>query len=161
MNFTLSGEPTIFEFPIMSLGPQPVDIEGFGAHWLDANTILWDVPETVSQVKLHYSAQADLESTLEEGINGSELPLMSTTLTEDQSARAPHLSAMQAWEGEWSVEDAKTVLTTQAVVGGYDADGALVAATGIQLANAIDALYTMSDDDGCKAKYLLRPFRNR
>ena len=48
MNFTLSGEATIFEFPIMSLGPQPVDIEGFGAHWLDANTILWDVPETAS-----------------------------------------------------------------------------------------------------------------
>ena len=152
MNFTLSGEPTIFEFPIMSLGPQPVDIEGFGAHWLDANTILWDVPETVSEVKLHYSAQADLESTLDEGINGTQVTLMSTTLTEEQSTRAPHLSSMQAWEGDWSVEDAKTVLTTQAVVGGYDADGTLVAATGIQLANAIDALYTLGEDDADEAQ---------
>ena len=77
---------------------------------------------------------------------------MSTTLTEEQSARAPHLSAMQAWEGDWSVEDAKTVLTTQAVVGGYDADGALVVATGIQLANGIDALYTLGEDDADEAQ---------
>ena len=63
MNFTFWRGNHI-RVSIMSLGPQPVDIEGFGAHWLDANTILWDVPETVSEVKLHYSAEADLESTL-------------------------------------------------------------------------------------------------
>ena len=151
MNFTLSGEPTVFEYPIMSLGPQPVDIAGFGAHWLDANTILWDVPETVAEVKLHYSAQADLESSLEAGINGTAVTLMSTTLTEEQTAQAPHLSSMQAWEGDWSVEDAKTVLTTQAVVGGYDADGTLVVATGLQLANAIDAIYTAGEEDANEA----------
>ena len=152
MNFTLSGEPTLFEYPIMSLGPQPVDIDGFAAHWLDANTILWNVPDTVAEVKLHYSAQADLESSLEEGINGTAVTLMSSSLTEAQASRVPHLSSMQAWEGDWSVEDAKTVLTTQAVVGGYDADGTLVVATGIQLANAIDALYTQGEDDADEAQ---------
>jgi len=103
-------------------------------------------------VRCQHYFKADLESTLEEGINGTQVTLMSTTLTEEQSARAPHLSAMQAWEGDWSVEDAKTVLTTQAVVGGYDADGALVVATGIQLANGIDALYTLGEDDADEAQ---------
>ena len=151
MNFTLSGEPTIFEYPILSLGPQAADIEGFGAHWLDANTILWNVPEAVSEVKLHYSADADLESTLEEGINGTSVSLMPTSLTEDQQARAPHLSSMQAWQGDWTEDDAKAVLRTQAVVGGYDAEGTLLVATGIQLANAIDALYTSGENDANEA----------
>lgn len=151
MNFTLSGEPTVFEFPILTLGPQPVDIEGFGAHWLDANTILWDVPETVTDVKLHYSAQADLESSLESGINGSALQLGNSELTQEQITTAPHLSNMQAWQGDWSIDDVKTILTTQAVVGGYDAQGSLVVATGIQLANVLDAVYTQGDNDANEA----------
>ena len=152
MNFTLSGEPIIFEYPIMSLGPQPVDIEGMSAHWLDANTLLWDAPDAVSMVKLHYSAAADLETSLDAGINGTAVELMSTTLTEEQSARAPHLANMMAWEGTWSVDDAKTVLTTQAVLGGYNSEGVLVAATGIQLANAIDAVYTSGEADADEAQ---------
>ncbi|NDW20134.1 alpha-1,6-glucosidase domain-containing protein [Alteromonas hispanica] len=152
MNFTLSGEPTLFEFPIMSLGPQPVDIEGFGAHWLDSNTILWDVPEAVATVKLHYSDTASLESTLENGINGTAVELMATSLTEEQVAQAPHLGDMTAWEGTWTLDDAKTVLTTQTALGGYDVDGNLVAATGIQLANAIDAIYTRGENDADEAE---------
>lgn len=34
MNFTLSGEPRVFEFPIDSLGEQPVKIEGAQAHFV-------------------------------------------------------------------------------------------------------------------------------
>ncbi|NDV92704.1 DUF3372 domain-containing protein [Alteromonas sp. 345S023] len=152
MNFTLSGEPTLFEYPIMSLGPQPVDIDGFAAHWLDANTLLWDVSDTVVEVKLHYSADADLETSLDAGLNGTAVDLAATTLSDEQIDRAPHLSAMQAWEGDWSLEEAKAVLTTQAVLAGYDADGVLVAATGIQIANAVDAIYTEGENDANEAQ---------
>lgn len=152
MNFTLSGEPTLFEYPIMSLGPQPVDIEGFGAHWIDINTILWDVPESAAVVKMHYAIDASLESTLEAGINGTAVELMSSTLTEEQTSRVPHLSSFQAWEGTWSADDAKAVLTGQAVVGAYDSEGALIAATGIQLPNVIDALYTRGENDADEAQ---------
>ena len=151
MNFTLSGEPTVFEYPIMSLGPQPVDIEGFAAHWLDASTLLWDVPETTSAVKLHYSANADIESSLEQGLNGTAVELMSGALNEEQSEKVPQLASMQAWEINLSAEEVKDILTTQAVVGAYDSEGVLVAATGVQLANVIDALYTSSDEDADEA----------
>lgn len=151
VNFTLSGEPTLFEYPIMSLGPQPVDIDGFGAHWLDANTILWDVPETVDVVKLHYSANADLESSLENGINGTAVALMPAVLSDEQTAHAQNVAALQAWEGDWSLEDAKSVLKTQAVVGGYDSEGVLVVATGLQTAKAIDAIYTVGEQDANEA----------
>ncbi|MEW9796803.1 alpha-1,6-glucosidase domain-containing protein [Alteromonas sp. CYL-A6] len=151
MNFTLSGVENVFEYPIMSLGPQPVEIEGLGAHWLDATTLLWDTPDVVASVKLHYSADADLEATLEDGLNGTVLELASVELTEEQQAIAPHLNGLPAWQGDWSAEEAKAVLRTQAVLAGYDSDGTLVAATGIQLANAIDQLYTQAEEDADEA----------
>ncbi|MEP4889236.1 MAG: alpha-1,6-glucosidase domain-containing protein [Aliiglaciecola sp.] len=151
MNFTFSGEETVFEYPIVSLGPQPVKIEGQAAHWLDVNTLLWDAGDAVATVKLHYSADAALEASLETGLNGTAIELMATDLTDEQTAIAPHLSNLPAFYGDWSLEDAKTVLTTQAVLAGYNADGVIVAATGIQLANVIDQVYTSGDMDADEA----------
>ena len=151
MNFTFSGVENVFEFPIETLGPQPVEIEGRAAHWLDTNTLLWDVPDTVARVKLHYSASAELETSLEDGLNGTAVELEPASLTDEQKAIAPQLGEMMAWYGDWSDEDAKSVLTTQAVLGGYDTEGKLVAATGIQAASVIDQLYTSSDEDADEA----------
>lgn len=152
-NFTLSGEPTVFEFPILSLGPQPVKIEGINAHWIDVATLVWDAPDAVESVKVHYSTAGDLKASLESGLNGTSLDLMSVTLTEAQIALAPHLTSLPAFEGVWSVEEAKAVLKTQAVLGGYNADGALVAATGIQIPLVLDAIYTLGEDDANEASF--------
>ncbi|GAA0857432.1 alpha-1,6-glucosidase domain-containing protein [Aliiglaciecola litoralis] len=151
MNFTFSGNETVFEFPIMSLGPQAVKIEGQAAHWLDANTLVWDTDEVVATVKLHYSAAADLKASLDSGLNGTAVELVAVDLTEEQASIAPHLASMKAYQGAWTNEEAKAVLKTQAVLGGYNADGTLVAATGIQLANGIDQLYTTGDEDADEA----------
>ncbi|WP_100642298.1 alpha-1,6-glucosidase domain-containing protein [Alteromonas facilis] len=153
MNFVLSGETTVFEYPIMSLGPQPVAIEGMAAHWLDANTIVSAMDmDGVESVKLHYSSSADLEATLENGLNGTAIDLEAVTLTEQQAAIAPHLSGFPAFQGAWSAEDAKSVLKAQTVLAGYDAEGTLVAATGIQIANALDQIYTAGEDDADEAQ---------
>ncbi|QJR82932.1 DUF3372 domain-containing protein [Alteromonas pelagimontana] len=147
MNFTLSGEATIFGFPIMSLGPQPVEIEGVAAHWLDTNTLLWNTPEGVESVKLHYSENATLTVTLEEGLNGTTIELVPASLSDDQVATAPHLAALAPWSGQWTPEEAKQLLTYQVVLAGYNSEGTLVAATGVQTAKALDALYTSEEDD--------------
>ncbi|WP_175405046.1 alpha-1,6-glucosidase domain-containing protein [Salinimonas lutimaris] len=152
MNFTLSGEARIFEYPLLSLGEQPVAIEGRAAHWLDATTLLWNAPEEVSYVKLHYSASAGLKATLEEGLNGDTLELMSATLSQEQSDRAPHLASLAAWQGNWEDAEAKTVLTTQVVLAGYNAEDKLVAATGIQPPLVLDALYTQGENDADEAQ---------
>ncbi|MBT0586469.1 alpha-1,6-glucosidase domain-containing protein [Alteromonas oceanisediminis] len=153
VNFTLSGEPTVFEFPILTLGPQPVKIENMSAHWLDTNTILSALDMTdIDSMKLHYSASADLEATLESGLNGTVVDLEPVTLTEEQTAIAPHLADLPAFQGAWTEEEAKAVLKTQAVLAGYNAEGTLVAATGIQLANGIDQVYTTSDEDADEAQ---------
>ncbi|KXI30872.1 alpha-1,6-glucosidase domain-containing protein [Paraglaciecola hydrolytica] len=153
MNFVFSGVASIFEFPIVSLGPQPVKIDGQAAHWLDANTLLWDVDfSKVSSVKLHYSATADLKVNVDTGMNGTVLELEEVSLSEEQIAIAPHLASLQAFQGNWSAEDAKTMLKSQAVLASYDSDGELNGATGIQIANAIDQLYTLGEADADEAQ---------
>lgn len=153
MNFTFSGLSDVYEYPIVSLGPQAVKIEGQGAHWLDTNTLLWDVDfSAVSQVKLHYSNNADLQASVESGLNGTAIELEEITLSDEQQAIAPHLASLPAFHGNWSAEEAKQVLKGQAVLASYDSNGILTAATGIQIANVLDQLYTVGDEDADEAQ---------
>jgi len=152
MNFTFSGVSTLYEFPIDSLGEQPVSIDGAQAHWLDATTLLWNVDfAVVDSVKLHYSADASLVVTVESGLNGTVAELTEVDLTDEQKAIAPHLADLPAFAGAWSVDDAKAVLKTQAVLGAYNSEGKLVAATRIQIPNVLDQLYTLGENDADEA----------
>lgn len=152
MNFVLTGETTVFEFPIISLGEQPVEIDGMGAHWLDANTLVSAIDmDGIESMKLHYSAAADLEATLEDGLNGTVLDLEMVTLTDEQAAIAPHLAGFPAFQGDWTADDAKAVMKTQVALAGYNAEGKLIAATGVQLANGLDQVYTTGEDDANEA----------
>ncbi|MFQ3250742.1 MAG: pullulanase [Glaciecola sp.] len=152
MNFTFSGVPTLYEFPIDSLGEQPVAIDGAQAHWLDATTFLWDVDfAVVDSVKLHYSADASLEVSVETGLNGTVAELTEVDLTDEQKAIAPHLSSMPAFAGSWTADDAKAVLKTQAVLGAYNDEGKLISATRIQIPNVLDQLYTVGENDADEA----------
>jgi pullulanase-type alpha-1,6-glucosidase len=151
MTFTITGEPTVFEFPIISLGERPVQIDGMAAHWIDATTIVWDAPDAVESVKLHYSLSAGIEATLESGLNGTAVDLTAVDLTDTQRAIDPEVTGASAFTGPWTVDDAKAVLKGQAVLGGYDVDGALVAATGVQIANALDSIYTAGEADADEA----------
>ena len=152
MNFTFSGVSTVYEFPIDSLGEQPVSIDGAQAHWLDATTMLWDVDfAVVDSVKLHYSADASLAVSLETGLNGTVADLTEVDLSDEQKAIAPHLASMPAFAGAWTADDAKAVLKTQAVLGAYNNEGKLVAATRIQIPNVLDQLYTVGENDADEA----------
>ncbi|WJG07889.1 alpha-1,6-glucosidase domain-containing protein [Aliiglaciecola sp. LCG003] len=152
MNFTFSGVASVFEFPVVSLGEQAVKIEGQAAHWLDANTLVWDIDtDVVSTVKLHYSADADLKASIESGLNGTVVELEAISLSDEQAAIAPHLANFAAFQGAWTVDEAKAVFKTQSVLAAYNAEDKLIAATGIQLANGIDQVYTLGDADADEA----------
>ncbi len=151
MNFTFSGVPSVFEFPVVSLGEQPVKIEGASAHWLDTNTLVWNTDSEVSTVRLHYSANADLEASLDGGLNGTAIDLTDVTLTDEQKARARYLAEWKAYSGDWSVDDAKAVLKAQVVAAGYDAEDKLVVATRVQTPLVLDDIYTSGDEDADEA----------
>ncbi len=151
MNFTFSGVPTVFEFPIESLGEQPVKIEGAAAHWLDTNTLVWNTGDEVASVKLHYSTTAGIEATLESGLNGTAIDLVDATLTDEQRTRARYLADWSAYSGDWTADDAKAVLKGQVVAGGYNTDGKLIVATAVQTPLVLDALYTWGEEDADEA----------
>jgi pullulanase-type alpha-1,6-glucosidase len=152
MNFTFSGVAEIYEFPIDTLGEQPVSVDGAAAHWLDPQTILWNVDDAVvDNVKLHYSATADIDITLDGVQNSTTVDLTEVDLSDSQMMIAPHLNDMTAFAGAWTNDDAKAVLKAQAIVGAYDDTGKLVAATRLQIPNVIDELYTTGEADADEA----------
>ncbi|WP_462156709.1 alpha-1,6-glucosidase domain-containing protein [Pseudoalteromonas sp. GB56] len=154
MNFTIHGEASVFEYPIMSLGERPVSISGASAHWLDLSTFVYQPSdELTSIIKLHASSAADLAVDADSGeLNGQAVELMETSLSDEQAAKVPHLSGWNAYEGNWDAATAKELIKQQLVVAGYDADGKLIEATYVQTAKALDDLYTSAEDDANEAQ---------
>lgn len=152
MNFTLHGEPSVFEFPILNLGERPVAIAGASAHWIDLNTVLYKPSNEMSQIiKLYSSASADLKVDEETGLNGQSIELIQTNLTDEQALKVPHLSDWTAYQGNWDAEAAKQLIKQQLLVAGFDVDGKLLEASYVQTAKALDALYTQNENDANEA----------
>jgi len=152
MNFTFDGNPSIFEYPVVSLGKQPLAIEGFSAHWIDANTFVWNVDfDVVSTVKLHHSSTAGIVADENDLINGTSIELTEVTLTEEQMAVAPLVANWTAFSGDWTVEQAKAMVKNQLVLVGYDAEGVTTVATNVQADLILDDLYTKGEADADEA----------
>lgn len=151
MNFTLSGYPAVFEYPITSLGELPLQVQDFAAHWIDANTLVWDIDESLaSEVRLHYSATAEIEVDDDSNLSGTSIVLDSVALTAEQIAAFPMVEGWAAFQGDWTADDAKAVLKSQLVLAAYNAEGPYLA-TNVQAAKALDAIYTSSDSDADEA----------
>lgn len=152
MNFTIHGEPSVFEYPILSLGERAVAITGASAHWIDLNTILYKPSnELTSLIKLHSSATAQLEVDIDTGLNGDTVTLQSSNITDEQASKVPHLTNWNAYEGSWDTNTAKALIKSQLVIAGYDSEGKLLEASYVQTAKALDALYTQGEDDANEA----------
>ncbi len=151
MNFTFSGEASIYEYPVPSLGEPELAISGASAHWLDVDTLVWDIdPASVASVKLHYSMTAELEAA-DNAVNGSTIDFEFTTLTEAQQARIPHMADWPAFRNMTDAETAKSVAKAQLAAVAYDDEGNAIEATWVQQARLLDALYTMADNDADEA----------
>ncbi|QOL26772.1 pullulanase-type alpha-1,6-glucosidase [Thalassotalea sp. LPB0316] len=150
MNFTFHGVPTVFEYPVESLG---FSASGNSAHWIDANTIVWKgYNEGISSVKLHHSASAGIEQDDDGNITGSSLELTPVDLTDEQRALAPQVADWPAFQGDWQASDAKQVLKNQLLVVGYDGENKPALATGVQADKVLDVLYTQGDADADEAQ---------
>ncbi len=150
MNWTISGFPGVFEFPITELG---VVIQDFAGHWIDSNTLIWDTPTAlVAEVRLHHSATAELELDPMTGVNGTALVLTATTLTPEQEALVPGKTSWAAFSGSWTDDEAKAIVKDQLVIASYDADGVPLNATHVQAAKVLDDLYTSGADDADEAE---------
>ncbi|UTA47225.1 DUF3372 domain-containing protein [Simiduia sp. 21SJ11W-1] len=126
-------------------------IRNAAAHWIDANTLVWDFDGSADQ--LFAATQGGLDQDDDGNIINSNVSatLSPTTLSPEQAARVPHLANWAAFTVEGlDTAQVKSATTGQIWVTGTSADGQLVG-TAVQIPRLLDALYTQGDNDADEA----------
>ncbi|MGC9409783.1 pullulanase-type alpha-1,6-glucosidase [Streptomyces sp. DZ1-3] len=131
--------------------PQPagsaaaVDLATSKAVWIDRNTIAWNGAEGAASTQLLASRTGSVKAANGRLTGDGEatwLRLTETALTDAQKARYPHLKEYAAWSVDPRDRDrVREALRGQVVAAQRTATGAVLAATGVQIAGALDALY--------------------
>ncbi|MDP5032586.1 alpha-1,6-glucosidase domain-containing protein [Paraglaciecola sp.] len=132
------------------------------AHWIDQSTIVLDdalMTNTdgliINSIRLYHGA-GDMRFFPDEGYRGVDYVEFSRNvsgLNPEQSASAHAAKGFSAFSSnaEIPAELAKTMLQGSLAVVAYNSDGEMVAATGVQQARVIDALYTQGENDANEA----------
>ncbi|MFI1163006.1 pullulanase-type alpha-1,6-glucosidase [Streptomyces sp. NPDC020801] len=140
--------------------PQPtgsaaaVDLTTSKAIWIDRDTVAWNGSDGAASTQLLYSHDGSI--TAKDGTLTSDderwLRLVKTTLTDAQKAKFPHLKDYTAWSVDPRDRDRVRealrgqVVASQRAAGGTSqasstGGGAILAATGVQLAGVLDDVY--------------------
>nr|WP_308298844.1 pullulanase-type alpha-1,6-glucosidase [Streptomyces sp. GESEQ-35] len=131
--------------------PQPagsaaaLDLTTSKAVWIDRNTVAWNGSDTAASTQLLYSRTGSI--TVEDGaLTGDDqkwLRLSKTALTDAQKAKFPHLKDYTAWSVDPRDRTrVREALRGQVVASQRAANGAVLAATGVQIAGVLDDLYS-------------------
>ncbi|MFI2409718.1 pullulanase-type alpha-1,6-glucosidase [Streptomyces sp. NPDC018947] len=130
--------------------PQPagsagaVDPATSKAVWIDRDTVAWNGSEGAASTQLLASRTGSVKAvngTLT-GDDARWLRLTRTTLTDAQKAGFPHLKEHTAWSVDPRDRDrVREALRGQVVASQRAANGAVLAATGVQTAGVLDDLY--------------------
>ncbi|MFC9910922.1 pullulanase-type alpha-1,6-glucosidase [Streptomyces sp. NPDC127197] len=130
--------------------PQPagsaaaLDLTTSKAVWIDRNTVAWNASDAAASTQLRYSRDGSI--AVKDGALTSNderwLRLSKTTLTDAQKAKFPHLKDHTAWSVDPRDRDrVREALRGQVVASQRAANGAVLAATGVQIAGVLDDLY--------------------
>ncbi|MEU0968162.1 pullulanase-type alpha-1,6-glucosidase [Streptomyces sp. NPDC005917] len=130
--------------------PQPagsaaaLDLTTSKAVWIDRDTVAWDGVDGAVSTQLLSSRDGSI--AVKDGTLTSDderwLRLTKTTLTDAQKARFPHLKDYTAWSVDPRDRDrVRQALAGQLVTSQRAANGAVLAATGVQIAGVLDDLY--------------------
>ncbi|MET7380431.1 pullulanase-type alpha-1,6-glucosidase [Streptomyces sp. NPDC005526] len=141
--------------------PQPtgsaaaLDLGTSKAIWIDRDTIAWNGVDGAASTQLLSSHDGSI--TVKDGTLTSDderwLRLTKTSLTDAQKAKFPHLKNYTAWSVDPRDRDrVRAALRGQLVASQRAANGAVLAATGVQLAGVLDDVY-----GGAAAKAQLGP----
>ncbi|POX57767.1 DUF3372 domain-containing protein [Streptomyces sp. Ru62] len=114
------------------------------AVWIDRDTLAWNGVDGAASTQLLYSRDGSI--TVEDGTLTSDderwIRLEKTALTDAQKARFPHLKDYTAWSVDPRDRDrVRAAVKGQLVASQRAANGAVLAATGVQIAGVLDDLY--------------------
>ncbi|GGX66434.1 pullulanase-type alpha-1,6-glucosidase [Streptomyces fructofermentans] len=136
--------------------PQPagsaaaLDLTTSKAVWIDRNTVAWNGNEAAASTQLLYSRKGSIKADKGTLTSDDErwLRLGRSTLTDAQKAAFPHLKAYTAWTVDPRDRDrVREALRGQVVASQRAANGAVLAATGVQVAGVLDDLYDATRSD--------------
>ncbi|MFI5974742.1 pullulanase-type alpha-1,6-glucosidase [Streptomyces sp. NPDC051452] len=130
--------------------PQPagsaaaLDLTTSKAVWIDRDTVAWNGVEGAASTQLLYSPHGSI--AVKDGTLTSDdehwLRLTKTALTDAQKAKFPHLKDYVSWSVDPRDRDrVRAALKGQLVASQRAANGAVLAATGVQIAGVLDDLY--------------------
>lgn len=138
--FTFHGDSSLYYNPAMT---PPLPVGGFGAHWVERNTLLWPAAASAAEVTLYHSSRAGLKVAADGTVSGGvALRLTPTSADGAILAKYPHLASAPAFAFNISTVLAKQLQRNQLLVSARRADGSLIAVTGVQNAGVLDDLYT-------------------
>ncbi|MEE1755206.1 pullulanase-type alpha-1,6-glucosidase [Streptomyces sp. SP18CS02] len=125
-------------------GAVDLDLGKAEAQWIDADTVVWKVKATAAtSQQLVYAEDGGI--TVDGGALSSEgrwLRLAPSALSDAQKAKYPHLKDHPAFTVDPRDRDrVRAALRGQLIATQRGADGALLAATGVQIPGVLDALY--------------------
>ncbi|MGW5048477.1 pullulanase-type alpha-1,6-glucosidase [Streptomyces griseoluteus] len=137
--------------------PQPkgssgaLDLTTAKAVWIDRDTLAWNGAEGAASTQLLYSRDGSI--TVKDATLTSDderwLRLEKSTLTDAQKAKFPHLKDYTAWTVDPRDRDrVREALTGQLVASQRAANGAVLAATGVQTAGVLDDVYASATKSG-------------
>ncbi|ELS52711.1 putative Pullulanase [Streptomyces viridochromogenes Tue57] len=131
--------------------PQPagsaaaLDLTTSKAVWIDRDTLAWNGSEGAASTQLLYSRTGSIE-VKDGALTGDDarwLRLSKTSLTDAQKAKFPHLKDYAAWSVDPRDRDrVRAAVRSQLVASQRAANGAVLAATGVQVAGVLDDLYS-------------------
>ncbi|MFJ5528621.1 pullulanase-type alpha-1,6-glucosidase [Streptomyces sp. NPDC093261] len=136
--------------------PQPpgsaaaLDLTASKAVWIDRNTLAWNGVDGAASTQLVYSHDGSI--AVKDGTLTSDderwLRLTRTTLTDAQKAKFPYLKDYTAWSVDPRDRDrVREALNGQIVASQRAANGAVLAATGVQIAGVLDDVYDATKAD--------------
>ncbi|MFG3196010.1 pullulanase-type alpha-1,6-glucosidase [Streptomyces sp. NPDC048208] len=137
--------------------PQPkgsaaaLDLTTAKAVWIDRDTLAWNGAEGAASTQLLYSRDGSI-AVKDGGLTSDDerwLRLGKGTLTDAQKAKFPHLKDYTAWTVDPRDRDrVREALTGQLVASQRAASGAVLAATGVQIAGVLDDVYAGATKSG-------------
>ncbi|MEV6960416.1 pullulanase-type alpha-1,6-glucosidase [Streptomyces sp. NPDC051207] len=136
--------------------PQPagsaaaLDLTTSKAVWIDRNTVAWNGSEAAASTQLLYSRSGSIKAENATLTSDDErwLRLSKSSLTDAQKARFPHLRNYTAFSVDPRDRDrVREALRGQVVASQRAVNGAVLAATGVQIAGVLDDVYDATRAD--------------
>ncbi|MEO1575305.1 MAG: pullulanase-type alpha-1,6-glucosidase, partial [Pseudomonadota bacterium] len=138
MIFVQSGINQIFSAPP---DPNAIQVVGAGAHWLTADTLVWNPLGSPAQVALLVSDSASI-SVSGSSLSGEDAMYVMTPGTNPNLINAQHLSGQPAWTLPADVvNNAAALARGQLIAVALDDQGNQIEATEVQIPFLLDDLY--------------------